>query len=435
MGTIYFWPILALCFVRSVVPFGYLLGLCLKFVWAFLELIFQFYWIMNLLLQGGWSLQSRFSAASKNANTFFRAPLPSELVTALGCSLSNPSDPSDPLALAPLPAVCEVMVCMLACAMQITGGSPRVSAEPVPVSVACHGSQVGNLRMTWETKFPPGFRVYLAIWRNVLWIGLWMGWFMEMHFDFDLACFRFSQVKCKQVQLTWLGIFWQTDWAQESNAIPVLVPCAIACASGGNGWNLEQYMQKATVWQIPLAIGVASSFSAFTEIPMSKKCLFYWWEPDTLFATLEPKYVTFPAYDAAAWAAGNYSTAPANVMLENLVSYDLPDLAPDVYGFIHNFQMSMDTMRGIMLDVASGTSAYEAACQWTKQNEDVPVLVAYEAAHRQEPQESWTKIKPRCVFEPPFRLKGPTLCGCSWRKMRLWLHPGNLHLVYHHPVR
>lgn len=172
-------------------------------------------------------------------------------------------------------------------------------------------------------------------------------------------------------------------------------------------------MQKATVWQIPLAIGVASSFSAFTEIPMSKKCLFYWWEPDTLFATLEPKYVTFPAYDAAAWAAGNYSTAPANVMLENLVSYDLPDLAPDVYGFIHNFQMSMDTMRGIMLDVASGTSAYEAACQWTKQNEDVPVLVAYEAAHRQEPQESWTKIKPRCVFEPPFRLKGPTLCGCS----------------------
>ena len=93
MGTIYFWPILALCFVRSVVPFGYLLGLCLKFVWAFLELIFQFYWIMNLLLQGGWSLQSRFSAASKNANTFFRAPLPSELVTALGCSLSTPSDP------------------------------------------------------------------------------------------------------------------------------------------------------------------------------------------------------------------------------------------------------------------------------------------------------------------------------------------------------
>lgn len=29
-----------------------------------------------------------------------------------------------------------------------------------------------------------------------------MGWFMEMHFDFDLACFRFNQVKCKQVQLT-----------------------------------------------------------------------------------------------------------------------------------------------------------------------------------------------------------------------------------------
>ena len=149
-----------------------------------------------------------------------------------------------------------------------------------------------------------------------------------------------------------------------------------AIATGGNAWNLEQVMQKATVWQIPLAIGVASDFAAFGDLPKAMKCLFYWWEPDTLFATLEPKFVTFPAHDAAAWADGNFTTANANLMLENLVSYDLPDLALDVYGFIHNFQMSLDTMRGIMHDVASGTSVEEAACGWIKQNEDVPVLVA-----------------------------------------------------------
>ena len=138
-------------------------------------------------------------------------------------------------------------------------------------------------------------------------------------------------------------------------------------------------MQKAAMWQIPMAIAVAGSWSEFTRLPGVGKCLFYWWEPDTIFAELEPKYVAFPAHDPAAWAGDDQSTAPANVMLENLVSYDLPDLAPDVYGFIHNFEMSMDTMRGIMRDVASGTSVEEAACEWTKQNEDVQVLVAHEA--------------------------------------------------------
>eukprot|EP00435_Cladocopium_sp_Y103_P053681 s245_g17.t1 len=141
--------------------------------------------------------------------------------------------------------------------------------------------------------------------------------------------------------------------------------------TAGNGYNLLASMQKATMWQIPMAIGVASSWTAFTELPPAKKCLFYWWEPDSLFAELEPKYVTFPAHDAKAWSDDDRTTAPLNSMLENLVSYDLPDLAPDVYGFIHNFEMSMDTMRGIMRDVASGTTVEEAACGWTKQNEDV----------------------------------------------------------------
>ena len=134
-------------------------------------------------------------------------------------------------------------------------------------------------------------------------------------------------------------------------------------------------MQKATVWQIPLAIGVAYDWKRFTELPMSKKCLFYWWEPDSLFATLEPKYVTFPAHNAAAWATGNKTTTGGFGMLENLVSYDLPDLAQDVFGFVYHFQMSMDTMRGIMRDVASGESTKDAACRWATLNTDVPVLV------------------------------------------------------------
>ena len=135
-------------------------------------------------------------------------------------------------------------------------------------------------------------------------------------------------------------------------------------------------MQKATVWQLPLAIGVAKDFKEFGELPMSMKCLFYWWEPDSLFATLEPKYVTFPAHNAAAWATGNKTTTGGTGMLENLVSYDLPDLAQDVFGFVYHFQMSMDTMRGIMRDVASGESTKDAACRWATLNTGVRVLVA-----------------------------------------------------------
>ena len=94
--------------------------------WAFLEFIFRFYGLINLFLQGGWSLQSRFSAASKDAIFFGDPFLAAELVA------GTPQAPHS-CGLYPL---YEVMV-MSACAMQITGGSPRVSAEPVPVYVAC----------------------------------------------------------------------------------------------------------------------------------------------------------------------------------------------------------------------------------------------------------------------------------------------------------
>ena len=131
-------------------------------------------------------------------------------------------------------------------------------------------------------------------------------------------------------------------------------------------------MQKATVWQLPLAIGVAKDFKEFGELPMSMKCLFYWWEPDISFIAMQPKRIIFPPHDASAWANGNYATSSANQKLDTVVSYDLQALAPDVYTFMSKFRFTIDDMRSLLYQRNSGTTSDSLACTWLTNNENAP---------------------------------------------------------------
>ena len=47
--------------------------------------------------------------------------------------------------------------------------------------------------------------------------------------------------------------------------------------TGGNGWNLEETMQKATAWNMPLAPAVAKTWGNFTQLPLQIDSTFYWW--------------------------------------------------------------------------------------------------------------------------------------------------------------
>lgn len=144
-----------------------------------------------------------------------------------------------------------------------------------------------------------------------------------------------------------------------------------------SSWSFQQQMQKATMWEIPLAIAAASSWANYLELVRSKRCLFYWWEPDTNFVDLEPRAVTYPPYVESERLRGNFTNSDPLIPVKNLMSYDLMTLAPSVHSFLWNFQLDLTTMRGLMMDLKEmwvqgvlGDSAAKAvACQWLRSNE------------------------------------------------------------------
>jgi len=168
------------------------------------------------------------------------------------------------------------------------------------------------------------------------------------------------------------GYWWRAPTCRMTG-----LPC-IPHITGGSWW-VEEHMQKATMWEIPLAIAAGSWYSNYLELVRSKRCLFYWWEPSTEFVDLEPRLVTYPPHVESEWLRHNYTNSQPLTPVKNLMSYDLVTLAPSVHTFLWNFQLDLTTMRGLMMDLKEmwvqgvlGESAAKAvACQWLRSNEVV----------------------------------------------------------------
>ena len=53
--------------------------------------------------------------------------------------------------------------------------------------------------------------------------------------------------------------------------------------TGGSGWNMEETMQKAAGWNMPLSPVVAIDWDRFTKLPLQHDSTFYWWVSCRLF--------------------------------------------------------------------------------------------------------------------------------------------------------
>eukprot|EP00435_Cladocopium_sp_Y103_P025013 s2847_g6.t1 len=93
-------------------------------------------------------------------------------------------------------------------------------------------------------------------------------------------------------------------------------------------------MQKATVWNMPIAPIVAKNWGSFVDLPKQVACLFYWWEPDPTFLLLDPTEMTFPAHVKQEWARGIQTSAGQQVRIDKYVSYDLQNLAPNIVALV-----------------------------------------------------------------------------------------------------
>ena len=140
--------------------------------------------------------------------------------------------------------------------------------------------------------------------------------------------------------------------------------------TGGNGWGFQEFMQKATAQNMPLAVAVASSWDNYITLPRDYACLTYWWEPDNAHLSLNPSRVVFPAHDAQGWARGDQSSDAVGVDIVKQVSRDLGLLAPDVEAFLSNFKVDLKSMKALLLDQMESEDGWsEVACRWLSANE------------------------------------------------------------------
>lgn len=159
--------------------------------------------------------------------------------------------------------------------------------------------------------------------------------------------------------------------------------------TGGNGWGMFETLLKATVYNMPVATAVASSFANYGLLPNSYDMMLYWWVPDPTFLRLTPMKITFPEHDPDAWAKGDSRTAARDVSIDKHVSQDLESLAPEVVELISRLTMSLDTVNKLMLNqLDTGDSNFDVACRWLKENE-----------HNEKSWSSWLPERGKCFSQ------------------------------------
>ncbi|CAJ1437912.1 unnamed protein product [Effrenium voratum] len=159
------------------------------------------------------------------------------------------------------------------------------------------------------------------------------------------------------------GYFWLPPGcrANTSHCIPFF--------TGGTGWNVEEWMVKATLWNMPVAVTVAANWASFTQLPLKHDSIFYWWTPDPTFLELSPAAILFPPYDETAWSKGDKSTGSHMGSIDKYVSKDLVLLAPNVQELISNFRIDLGNLDNMLLEnKISGEAMEDTACRWLKNN-------------------------------------------------------------------
>ena len=79
-------------------------------------------------------------------------------------------------------------------------------------------------------------------------------------------------------------------------------------------------MQKATIYQMPLALANAGTYSDWIRLVREVNCVFYWWSSE--FVDLSPVPINFPPYNPVAWRAGDMASTGPPVPIWKMISQD-----------------------------------------------------------------------------------------------------------------
>lgn len=162
------------------------------------------------------------------------------------------------------------------------------------------------------------------------------------------------------------GYFWYPPACRDNSS-----KC-IVFFTGGNGWNIEETMQKSTTWNIPIAPAVAKSWSEYVKLPLTHDSSFYWWVPDPTFLLLKPLEVTFPPFDREAHKRGDKATAPEALSVDKYVSQDLAALSPGADALVRSYLIDLETVNSMLSDqLETGDDDWTVVCRWLRNSREV----------------------------------------------------------------
>lgn len=145
----------------------------------------------------------------------------------------------------------------------------------------------------------------------------------------------------------------------------------VAYITGGQGWGLEEMMQKSTFWNMPIATAVAADWAQYTKLPLRHNCTFFWWIPDPTFLELAPMDMIFPPYDERAQRAGDRRSGVTGSPIDKIVSQDLAILGPSVEDLVKRYTLTLDQLNAILLEQKqTSDSWFNVTCTWLKNNQD-----------------------------------------------------------------
>lgn len=162
----------------------------------------------------------------------------------------------------------------------------------------------------------------------------------------------------------WDGYFWYPPACRDDAS-----KCVIFFTGG---WNMEETMQKAAGWNMPLSPVVAIDWDRFTKLPLQHRSTFYWWVPDPTFLSLNPMEITFPPFDRTAFARGDQRNSLSALSIDKYVSKDLQALAPSAEQLVRNFLIDMEAVNEMLRDqLQTGGSHSDVACRWVQRHADI----------------------------------------------------------------
>eukprot|EP00435_Cladocopium_sp_Y103_P069800 s702_g34.t1 len=163
----------------------------------------------------------------------------------------------------------------------------------------------------------------------------------------------------------------QDDYFWLSSACRSDLTKCVPFITGGGGWDVLPTTQQAAAYNMPVALGVAATWSKFLEVPKKYKTMFYWWTPDNAFLEMKPSKLVFPPFNAYAWSQVDYTTAAAAVPVAKIAPKDLQAMAPDISKLLEASLFDLEAVDSMMLNMKSNSVTREqAACDWLKANTD-----------------------------------------------------------------